>query len=302
MSQNTNNLTALFKDNISEFCSLQEALYYILLGIVPFGDNETFQQNINNALILKHNFLNNPYLQDSNLDTNSGTIKSDISDSVITEYDKYCIELEKLCQSASNDLRELLLNGTIKTYHAESKNLIPKVKLQDLKVNFKYWEGDENIVINFKDLLKFFPIEKIHKPKHYKIINNGVQLIILDNITLKRKKSTTRQHSDKISSVAKHHIIKPMFLQLYTGVEKTSKIAKEIHIKLHKLDLKIIDINNRFTASHNPIKDKNDLIENFAKEHKLKRQYLNRVITEYFNYGRLARIRTWCKEFAKIEK
>jgi hypothetical protein len=94
MNQNINNLTALFKENISEFCSLQEALYYILLGILPFGDSKTFQQNVNNALILKHNFPDNPYLQDSNLNTNSGTIKSDISDSIITEHDKYCMNLK----------------------------------------------------------------------------------------------------------------------------------------------------------------------------------------------------------------
>lgn len=115
-----NYIKAFFKEEIAEFCSIQETLYYILLGIVPFGDSKIFQQNVNNALMLRHNFPNNPYLQDSNVNINSGTIKSDISDSVITEYDKYCIELEKLCQNASNDLRELLLNGTIKTYHAEN--------------------------------------------------------------------------------------------------------------------------------------------------------------------------------------
>jgi len=229
MNYNTNNLTALFKENIAEFCFIQEALYYILLGIVPCGDNKTFKQNVNKALTLKYHFPNNPYLQDSNINTNSGTIKSDISNSVITEYDKYCIELEKLCQSTSNDLRELLLNGTIKTYHAESKNLIPKVKLQDLKVNFKYWEGDENIVINFKDLLKIFPIDKIHKPKHYKIINNGVQLIILDDITSKRSEAKIKKNKEKISTIAKDDVIIPMYIKLseenkeLTEKEKTKR-------------------------------------------------------------------------------
>lgn len=212
------------------------------------------------------------------------------------------MELEKLCQNVSDRLLKKLLDGTIKAYHAESKNLIPKGKLHELKINFKYWENDANIVVNFGDLLKVFPIEKIHKPKHYKIINNGVQFIILDNITSKRKKSTTDQHSDKISSIAKHHIIKPMFFQLYTGAEKSSKVAKEIHTKLDKIHLKIYNINNRFTASHNPTRDKNDLIENFAKEHNLNKQHFDGVITEYFYYGRLSRIRTWCKEFSKIEK
>lgn len=214
MNRNTNNLTALFRENISEFCSLQEALYYILLGIIPCGDSKTFKKNISKALILKHNFPNNPYLQDSNLDTNSGTIKSDISDGIINKYDKYCIELKKLCQNASNDLRELLFLGTIKTYQAESKNLIPKVKLQDLKINFKYWESDSDIVVNFKDLLKIFPIEQIHKPKHDKIISNGVQLIILDDITSKRSEAKIKKNKEKISTIAKNDVIIPMYIKL----------------------------------------------------------------------------------------
>jgi len=297
-----NNLTAVFKENIAEFCSLQEALYYILLGVVPFGGGKSFQQNVNKVLILKHNFLNNPYLQDGNSNTNSETIKSDILDSIITQCDKYCMELEKLCQSASNKLLKKLLDGTISVYHEKDKTLIPKSNLQELKINFKYWENDSDIVVNFSDLLKIFPIEKIHKPKHYKIINNGVQFVILDNITAKRNKSTTKQQEDKISSIAKHHIIKPMFFQLYTGAEKSSKLAKEIYDKVDKLHSKIYNIDNRFTTSHNPIKDKNDLIEQFAKENKLNKNHLQTTINEYFNLGRYYRIRTWCKEFSKTEK
>lgn len=43
MNQSTNNFTEFFEENISEFCLLQEALYYILLGIVPFGGEKIFQ-------------------------------------------------------------------------------------------------------------------------------------------------------------------------------------------------------------------------------------------------------------------
>lgn len=93
-----------------------------------------------------------------------------------------------------------------------------------------------------------------------------------------------------------------MFFQLYTEEEKSSNIAKEIHTKLYKLSSKISDINNRFTRSINTIKDKNDLIEDFAQTYKINKQHLNRIMEEYFNFGRKARIRTWCKEFSKTGK
>jgi hypothetical protein len=317
MNQNTNNLTALFKENISEFCSLQGALYYILLGIVPCGDSKIFQQNVNNALILKHNFSNNPYLQDSNLNTNSGTIKSDISDSIITEYDKYCIELEKLCQNASNDLRELLFNGTIKTCHAESKNLIPKGKLQDLTINFKYWESDENIVINFKDLLKIFPIEQIHKPKHYKIITNGVQLIILDDITSKRSEAKIKKNKEKISTIAKNDVIIPMYIKLseenkkLTEKEKTKKIHKD----LSDLAVALFHINPIYSNPLNDIrqptefipssKEKDSLIQNFADRYKINALHLESIMREYYHFEGSTRYDTlcrWCRKFENQQK
>lgn len=88
MNQNTNSFTALFKENIAEFCSLQEALYYILLGVVPFGNDKDFVKNINKALILRHNFPNNPYIEHGNLRIGQEIIRSDILDSITIEGDK----------------------------------------------------------------------------------------------------------------------------------------------------------------------------------------------------------------------
>lgn len=106
---------------------------------------------------------------------------------------------------------ELLLNGKVTTYQAKDKNLLSRPELVEAKIDFKCWESSGEIVINFYDLSTGFPIEKICHSKHYKIINNGVQLIVLEDIASKK---ATEHRKTKIYTTVKDKVIIPMYLKL----------------------------------------------------------------------------------------